>query len=71
MGVSPEGELQPGPPELLFEQSFHRHASGDQSYDVAPDGSLVMIEGTRTAQVTVEVNWRSLLSASSSAETGG
>ncbi|UCC24633.1 MAG: serine/threonine-protein kinase [Gemmatimonadales bacterium] len=71
MRISPEGELQPGPPELLFDQPFHRHASGDQSYDVAPDGSLVMIDGARTANVAVEVNWRSLLPPGSSPGTGG
>ena len=71
MDVSPGGELRPGPPELLFEQPFHRHPSGDQSYDVAPDGSLVMILGIRTSGITVQVDWRSALAVATGEAPGG
>jgi Tol biopolymer transport system component len=56
---SADGDIRPGAPELLFDRPFFRNPQGDQSYDLAADGSLIMIDGLRRATPVVVVNWLS------------
>jgi Tol biopolymer transport system component len=42
-------------PEVLFTGTFVRDASGDQSYDVAPDGRFLMMRPAATGPVQVQV----------------
>ncbi|MDH5805171.1 MAG: serine/threonine-protein kinase [Gemmatimonadota bacterium] len=53
------GTFQAAPPRTLFSGNFAHDASGDQSWDLAPDGRFIMVRpvpGGR-AQVEVALNW--------------
>jgi hypothetical protein len=51
--------LERGAPRLLFSGSFLSDRSGDQSWDLAPDGRFLMLrtEAGSRAIVRVALNW--------------
>lgn len=42
-------------PDVLFTGTFARDTSGDQSYDVAPDGRFLMMRPTASGPIHVQV----------------
>jgi eukaryotic-like serine/threonine-protein kinase len=53
------GGIEPSPPRVHFAGTFLRDPSGDQDYDIAPDGRFLLlrpIPGGR-ASVQVAINW--------------
>ena len=59
VSVPDAAEFVPGKPSLLFEGTYSLDPFGRDShnYDVAPDGSFVMISDTAPRQIYVVLNW--------------
>ena len=55
-------EVQAGSPEPLFEGNWAIAAGGqNQTYDVAPDGRFLMIEGISEGKIAVIIGWQRTL----------
>ena len=52
-----DGVFTPGRPVELFRGGFRKQINGDQSYDSAPDGRLLVIRGEASTMVEVHTGW--------------
>ena len=58
--VETEPEFRTGEPRALFEARYERALLGFTNYDVAPDGSFVMVRGDRQPpprRINIVLNW--------------
>ena len=52
-----DGAFSSERPRMLFRGGFHVNAAGDQSFDVAEDGRLLMIAGGGDVRLRVRTGW--------------
>jgi hypothetical protein len=52
-----DGAFRQERPQELFRGGFVRQPNGDQSFDLAPDGRLIVIRGSAATTITVTTGW--------------
>ncbi len=57
VSMTPGKKLRPGPPRRLFEGYYSSSGVDRSNYDIATDGSFLMISNNSAREIRVVINW--------------